>query len=60
RCINPFVMVDGKLKKLSDADPGMKQKIESYIKNHAKGHHIKILGNVLGKAHGNVLGDKNA
>lgn len=58
RYIDPFVKVDGKLKKLSDADPEMKKKIESFRKEHAKGHRIKILGNALGN--GNAPGDNNA
>lgn len=43
RYIDPFVLIDGKLKKLSNVDGDIKKIIENFKKEYVKGRHIKII-----------------
>lgn len=43
RYIDPFISVDGKLKRLSDIDSDAKRMIVEFKREHSKGRHIKII-----------------
>jgi hypothetical protein len=60
RYIDPFVLSEGKLRKLSEIDPQIKERIDSFRKKHSQGYYIKVLSKNPSKSVFGTEGNKNA